>query len=132
MCDEQHGFRPGRSTTKHLVEWDASISNILNSGHYCNVILIDFKRAFNKVSHTKLISKLCHMRLGKSVVEWISKFLQYRSQTVVYKGACPEPCKVTYGVIEGSIVGPLLFSAFINDLPRCLKYGHTWLFADDG
>ena len=72
------------------------------------------------------------MRLGKSVVEWISNFLQNRSQTVLYKGACSELCKVTSGVLQGSVAGLLLFSAFINDLPRCLKYGHMWLFFDDG
>ena len=95
MCDEQHGFRFGRSTTTiNLIEFDAAISNILNSGHFYEVILIDFKKAFDKVPHTKLISRLCHMRQGKSVVKWISNFLQNKSQTV-YKGACLEPCKVT-------------------------------------
>ena len=69
MCDEQHGFLSGRSTTTNLVECDADITNILNSGHSCEMTSIDFKRAFDKVSQPKLISKLCHMKLGQSVVE---------------------------------------------------------------
>ena len=132
ICNNQHGFRPHRSTTTNLVECDAFISNILNSGHSCDVILIDFKRAFDKVPHADLINKLYSMRLGSSVVEWISDLLHNRSQKVVYKGAASNPCHVTSGVIQGSALGPLMFSAYINDLPCRIKYGSIFLFADDG
>ena len=131
MSVEQNSLWPSRLTTTNFVECDAAISTIVKSGHSCDVILIDFNKAFNKVPHSKLISKLFHMRLGKKVDEWISNFLQNMSQTVVYKGACSQPCKVTCGVIQSSVVRPLLFSAFINDLPRCLQCGHMWLFVDD-
>ena len=69
ICNNQHGFRPHRSTITNLVECDAFICNILNSGHSCDMILTDFKRAFDKVPHADLINKLYSMRLGSSVVE---------------------------------------------------------------
>ena len=72
--NEQHIFRPCPSTATNLVKCDAIISNILNSGYSCDVIIIDFKRAFDQVPYANLVYKLCRMGLGSSVVNWVSNF----------------------------------------------------------
>jgi Reverse transcriptase (RNA-dependent DNA polymerase) len=132
ICSEQHGFRPKRSTESNLVLCDSFIASILNKGLACDVILLDFKRAFDKVPHVKLINKLRSLKIGDRVLQWISNFLEGRTQTVHYNEATSEPVKVVSGLVQGSVLGPLFFTGFINDLPHSVLHSRLYMFADDG
>ena len=91
-----------------------------------DVILLDFSKAFDKVSHEKFIHKLHGFGIRGRTLSWIKAFLNGRSQTVVLE----VDCSVTSGVPQGSVLGPILFLLYINDLPDKVK-SLVSLFADD-
>ena len=131
LCREQHAFLPRRSTVSNLIMCDSLISNLLNEGNVCDVILLDFVRAFDKVPHNIVLQKLTRLGIAEQPLEWISNFLSARSQVVSYNGALSEATPVSSGVIQGPAIGPLLFVAFINDLPSLVSNCDLILFADD-
>jgi hypothetical protein len=96
------------------------------------VIFIDFAKAFDKVAHDVLKTKLLSVGVCGGLHNWISDFLNNRSQRVRYRGAMSSCIKVLSGVVQGSVLGPLLFTLTINDLPAILKHSDMVLYADDG
>ena len=95
-----------------------------------DVILLDFCKAFDKVPHHLLLHKLDHYGIRSSTFKWISSFLSGRSQRVVCNGYTSAPVNVTSGVPQGTVLGPLLFLVYINDLPDTISSCCS-LFADD-
>ena len=91
---------------------------------------MDFSKAFDKVDHNLLIYKLFNLGVNVSTVSWIKSFLQSRSQSVVVEGKQSSSVPVMSGVPQGSVLGPCLFLAYINDLPDSIK-SRARLFADD-
>ena len=83
LCNEQHGFLPGRSMVTKQVTADSIIADYLNNRHSVDVILLDFARAFYKVRHDILISKLSSLGILAQPLDWITDFLSYRTQTVI-------------------------------------------------
>ena len=99
-------------------------------GKQTDLILLDFSKAFDKVSHSKLIWKLHQYGIRGNALSWIRAFLGNRSQTVVIEGEESGSVPVSSGVPQGSVLGPILFLVFINDLPENLS-SQVRLFADD-
>ena len=100
------------------------------TGRQIDIILLDFSKAFDKVSHSKLIWKLHQCGIHGHVLSWIRAFLGSRALRVVIDGEESDSIPVTSGVPQGSVLGPILFLVYINDLPNEVR-SQVRLFADD-
>ena len=130
MYDMQHGFREKRSCETQLVMMIEDLARNVSAGNQTDVILPDFSKAFDKVSHSKLLWKMHQYGIRGKVLSWIQAFLGNRSQQVVIDGEESDSIPVNSGVPQGSVLGPILFLAYINDLPGGIS-SQVRLFADD-
>ena len=130
LRDEQHGFREGRSCLSNLLELMEDWTKIIDEGDGIDVAYLDFRKAFDLVSHKHLIYKMSKYGVKDQVLRWVEAFLQNRTQRVVVCGEKSEELCVTSGVPQGSVLGPILFLIFINDLPLGI-ISPVSLFADD-
>jgi ribonuclease P/MRP protein subunit RPP40 len=92
--------------------------------------ILDFSKAFDTVPHNKLLYKLDNYGVSRQVLQWIKEFLTRRTQQVLVEGTQSTPVRVELGVPQGTVLGPILFLAHINDLPTCVQ-SSVRLFADD-
>ena len=130
LCNQQHGFRRGRSCETQLLEFVEEVSAGLDNGFSTEVVVLDFAKAFDRVNHSLLTHKLAYYGIKGNVNSWIADFLCNRSQCVVVEGEKSSPVSVRSGVPQGSVLGPSLFLAYINDLPEKVT-STSRLFADD-
>ena len=130
FADEQHGFVPGRSCITQLLvvleKWTATIEE----GTSIDAIYLDFKKAFDSVPHERLLIKLAAYGVQGNLLNWIRQFLSGRKQRVVINGQKSTWANVTSGIPQGSVLGPVLFVIFINDLPSVIQ-SIARIFADD-
>ncbi|CAH8437845.1 unnamed protein product [Schistosoma bovis] len=131
ISPSQHGFMTKRSCfTSHLEFFD-QITQRRDVGQSVIILYFDFSKAFDSVSHKLLLLKLSSFGIQNPLLSWLKSFLEERSQIVRYGSCYSKPVNVTSGVIQGSVVGPLLFLLFINDVCSLFQYGKPFLFADD-
>lgn len=130
LSDYNHAFRKGRSCETQLVLTVNDLSKALDGGKQVDCILLDFAKAFDKVSHKSLLAKLDNYGVNGSTLQWIEDFLKDRTQVVVVDGVESGVAEVTSGVPQGTVLGPVLFLVYINDLPEGLSCTPR-LFADD-
>ena len=131
ICRNQHGFRRGRSClTQLLYHVDLILLNFLN-GNDTDSIYLDYAKAFDKVDHSLLLQKLHSYGIRGKLLTWLSNYLNNRSQVVAINGAKSYPASVMSGVPQGTVLGPVLFILYLNDLTRCIRHSVISSFADD-
>ena len=130
LCDNQHGFRQGRSCETQLLLTINDLAKNLDNNLQTDVMFLDFAKAFDKVDHSCLIHKLQNYGIRGNLLSWLENFLTQRTQCVIIDGYCSSTTNVTSGVPQGSVLAPLLFLCFINDLPEGIK-SRIKLYADD-
>ncbi len=131
ISDFQSGFLPGRSTTTQLIEVYHKFCKAVDDGKEVRVIFLDIAKAFDKVWHRGLLHKLHKAGIDGKLLDWFSSYLSSRRQKVVVNGQSSNWRPISAGVPQGSVLGPLLFLLYINDLAFEVKYCNIRFFADD-
>ena len=127
----QFGFRKNHSTTHTLLNIIERVRNHLDDGGFACGVFVDLQKAFDTVDHNILISKLDHYGIRGTTKNWFKSYLSNRSQYVFVSGAKSNLKSIKHGVPQGSVLGPLLFLIYINDLHYCIRTSETYHFADD-
>ena len=127
----QSGFRSLHSTLTSLLEASNSWSVNIDNGLINGVIFIDLKKAFDTIDHKILLRKLASYSIDHRALKWFDSYLSDRQQKCVVNGELSGARAVPCGVPQGSLIGPLLFLIYINDLPNCLSKALPRMYADD-
>ena len=130
LSNYQFGFIKGRSTTLQLLNVLNDWTQTIESKNFTDCIYMDYQKAFDKVPHNRLISKLKAYKFNAELLDWVQSYLKDRSQFVEVNGKQSMWLPVTSGIPQGSVLGPLLFLLYINDLPDNID-SSVYMYADD-
>ena len=131
LSNKQGGFRKGRSTISTVAELTDNILLGLNNKEYTLASFIDLKKAFDTINHNILLQKLSFFGLSITIINWIRNYLSNRRQKCSVNGMASEELGISCGVPQGSILGPLLFLLYVNDISTNLLHSNVLLYADD-
>ena len=127
LSEDQYGFRKGRSTI-HSV---AQLVNYVNKKMPTLAVYVDFKKALDCVQHPALLDKLSSLNVDRSVIKWIGSYLSNRKQRVLANNKYSSYQCITQGVPQGSVLGPLFYIIYANDISKVVKNCEIALYADD-
>ena len=127
----QGGFRPNHTTMGTISKFTEKIYKGINEGELTIATYIDLKKAFDTVNHKILLQKLEKLGIQNNNLKWIENYLSNRSQSTLANGILSPSNAITCGVPQGSVLGPLLFLVYVNDLSNILKEAGHYLYADD-
>ena len=131
LVDEQGGFQPNHSTiltTSYLTDY---IFSAMNNNQITHTVFIDFKKAVDTINHKILLNKLKRLGFHQNAIKWFQNYLTNRTQRTFANKLISSELPIICGVPQGSILGPLMFLIYINDLTTCIKHSQCRLFADD-
>uniref|UniRef100_A0A8C6M2L5 Reverse transcriptase domain-containing protein n=1 Tax=Nothobranchius furzeri TaxID=105023 RepID=A0A8C6M2L5_NOTFU len=131
LSEQQYGFRRDRTTSLAIVDLVEKISDAIDNKQYAVGVFLDLTKAFDTVNHDLLIKKLCRYGIRGVAYDWIKSYLDNRFQYVHINNTDSQLLTVTTGIPQGSVLGPLLFVLYINDICLVSKTLHFILFADD-
>ena len=131
IYEHQYGFRKKHSTNHALINITDEIREALDKNHTAIRVFVDFQKAFDTVNHSILVSKLDHYGIRGCINDWFKSYLNERKQFVSIDGFNSSETIIEHGVPQGSVLGPLLFLLYINDLHWAIKNCRTYHFADD-
>ncbi|CAH8853913.1 unnamed protein product [Trichobilharzia szidati] len=127
----QHGFLKKRSCVTCHIDFFNEVTRSRDNRELVIVLYFDITKAFDRVPHNLLVSRLCSLGICDPLLSWIKSFLCGRSQTTKVGSIISRPKPVSSGVIQGSVLGPLLFIIYINSICECFSVGKPILYADD-
>lgn len=131
LYEHQYGFRPQSSTLSAVIDLVTKIDTKIDQKNICLGIFIDLKKAFDTVSHSLLLAKLKNIGISGSAYALLESYLSNRIQIVKIGNICSSPRKIECGIPQGSILGPLLFLIYVNNISNIGLTGHVTLYADD-
>ena len=131
LFSKQFGFRSKHSTTHTLIDLTETIRKALDDDEFACGVFLDLQKAFDTVNHKILLKKLEHYGVRGHALKWFTSYLADRKQYTTVNNIDSQLKDILYGVPQGSVLGPLLFLVYINDLNRAITYSYIRHFADD-
>ena len=131
MSVNQGGFRKGHSTIDTIAKFTDRIMAQINNTELTHAVFVDFKKAFDTVDHLILLKKMANLGIKNQTLNIFRNYLSNRTQRTLANGIVSEDKPILCGVPQGSILGPLLFLIYVNDLEKCTRTSFIKLYADD-
>ena len=131
LYSKQSAYRPGHSCETALLSLTDNWLKAIDDSKLVGSVFLDLSKAFDLVSHDILLSKIAKYHASQPTLRWFRSYLCDRTQTCAISGVLSDPLTLTQGEPQGSILGPVLFSLYINDLPLCLPVSDVEIYADD-